>query len=67
VPVLEVSRWLGHASITETTNTYGHLLPETTQRTREALDQAWGHLTRPNRDHEADRRLPDDDAAMPAT
>lgn len=46
VPVLEVSRWLGHASITETTDTYGHLLPEATQRTRAALDQAWAALER---------------------
>jgi integrase len=44
VPVLEVSRWLGHASITETTDTYGHLLPEATRRTREALDQAWSRV-----------------------
>lgn len=56
VPVLEVSRWLGHASITETTDTYGHLLPEATRRTREALDQAWSntiHLGRPQRSEAA--------------
>jgi integrase len=67
VPVLEVSRWLGHASITETTDTYGHLLPEATRRTREALDQAWSHLVRPARDREAghdERELPDDDCTQ---
>ena len=47
VPVLEVSRWLGHASITETTDTYGHLLPEATKRTPEALDQAWSNVSPP--------------------
>jgi integrase len=52
VPVLEVSRWLGHASITETTDTYGHLLPEASQRTRDALDRAWSNtieLAQPRR------------------
>lgn len=41
VPLLEVSRWLGHASITETADTYGHLLPHAIHRTPEALDRAW--------------------------
>jgi site-specific recombinase XerD len=27
VPMLKVSRWLGHASIQTTVDTYGHLLP----------------------------------------
>ena len=49
VPVLEVSRWLGHASITETTDTYGHLLPEANRRTREALDKAWARVVLPRR------------------
>ena len=66
VPVLEVSRWLGHASITETTDTYGHLLPEANRRTREALDQAWSALTRSTRRHadQPQRDDPDDGAAM---
>jgi len=37
VPVLDVSRWLGHASITETADTYGHLMPEAEDRARTAL------------------------------
>lgn len=41
VPLLEVSRWLGHASITETADTYGHLLPHAIHRTPQALDRAW--------------------------
>ena len=67
VPVLEVSRWLGHASITETTDTYGHLLPEATKRTREALDRAWAHLTRPTlrRDDQANRDDPDNGTTAP--
>ena len=28
VPVLKVSRWLGHTSIQITCDTYGHLLPD---------------------------------------
>ena len=62
-----VSRWLGHASITETTDTYGHLLPEATKRTREALDRAWAHLTRPTlrRDDQANRDDPDNGTAAP--
>lgn len=42
VPITEVSRWLGHASITETVDTYGHLLPEADNRMRTALDRAFG-------------------------
>lgn len=41
VPITEVSRWLGHASITETVDTYGHLLPEADDRMRTALDRAF--------------------------
>jgi hypothetical protein len=34
----EVSRWLGHNSITTTVDLYGHLVPEATARARTALD-----------------------------
>jgi integrase len=41
VPVSEVSRWLGHKSITTTVDLYGHLIPEATGRARDALDRAF--------------------------
>ena len=42
VPISEVSRWLGHKSITTTVDLYGHLVPEATGRARDALDKAFG-------------------------
>jgi len=42
VPISEVSRWLGHKSITTTVDLYGHLVPEATGRARDALDGAFG-------------------------
>lgn len=42
VPISEVSRWLGHKSITTTVDLYGHLVPEATGRARDALDTAFG-------------------------
>ena len=36
----EVSRWLGHKSITTTVDLYGHLVPEASGRARDALDRA---------------------------
>jgi integrase len=42
VPISEVSRWLGHKSITTTVDLYGHLVPEATGRARDALDSAFG-------------------------
>jgi integrase len=42
VPISEVSRWLGHKSITTTVNLYGHLVPEASGRARDALDKAFG-------------------------
>jgi integrase len=42
VPISEVSRWLGHKSITTTVDLYGHLVPEATGRARDALDNAFG-------------------------
>ncbi|MFI9554435.1 tyrosine-type recombinase/integrase [Nonomuraea endophytica] len=42
VPISEVSRWLGHESITTTVDLYGHLVPEASSRAREALDKAFG-------------------------
>ena len=42
VPISEVSRWLGHKSITTTVDLYGHLVPEASGRARDALDEAFG-------------------------
>jgi len=36
-----IQRRLGHASITETMDTYGHLFPDAEDRTREAIEAAW--------------------------
>jgi integrase len=44
VPISEVSRWLGHKSITTTVDLYGHLVPEATGRARDALDNAFGRV-----------------------
>jgi integrase len=41
VPISEVSRWLGHKSITTTVDLYGHLVPEASRRARDALDRAF--------------------------
>ena len=41
VPTSEVSRWLGHKSITTTVNLYGHLVPKASGRARDALDRAF--------------------------
>jgi integrase len=41
VPISEVSRWLGHKSITATVDIYGHLVPEAGGRARDALDRAF--------------------------
>ncbi len=41
VPISEVSRWLGHRSITTTVDLYGHLVPEASGRARDALDHAF--------------------------
>ncbi|GGL27168.1 hypothetical protein GCM10014719_30860 [Planomonospora parontospora subsp. antibiotica] len=41
VPISEVSRWLGHESITTTVDLYGHLVPEASERARTALDNAF--------------------------
>jgi integrase len=45
VPISEVSRWLGHRSITTTVDLYGHLVPEATGRARDALDRAFTRVT----------------------
>jgi integrase len=45
VPISEVSRWLGHRSITTTVDLYGHLVPEATGRARDALDRAFKRAT----------------------
>ncbi len=41
VPISEVSRWLGHESITTTVDLYGHLVPEASERARTALGNAF--------------------------
>lgn len=41
VPISEVSRWLGHKSITTTVDLYGHLVPEASARARDAIDDAF--------------------------
>lgn len=40
VPILEVSRWLGHTSIQITADIYGHLTPGATPRLRSVMDAA---------------------------
>ncbi|MGP4112980.1 tyrosine-type recombinase/integrase [Streptomyces sp. 4N509B] len=40
VSLLEVSRWLGHHSIRITADTYGHLVPDSWQRGRKAMQDA---------------------------
>ena len=42
VPISELSRWLGHKSITTTVDLYGHLVPEVSGRARDALDSTFG-------------------------
>ncbi|MFK0297151.1 tyrosine-type recombinase/integrase [Streptomyces sp. NPDC090442] len=42
VPLHEVSRWLGHASIKTTVDIYGHLVPAAWERCRQALEQGLG-------------------------
>jgi integrase len=37
----EVQAWMGHASITETFDTYGHLFPQSADRARTAVDDAF--------------------------
>jgi integrase len=53
VPISEVSRWLGHKSITTTVDLDGHLVPEASGRARDALDKAFGPaLDVPGKCHE---------------
>ncbi|WP_438291772.1 tyrosine-type recombinase/integrase [Streptomyces sp. HUAS TT7] len=40
LPLLDVSRWLGHKSINETADTYGHLTPDSTGRAVKVMDVA---------------------------
>jgi integrase len=47
VPISEVSRWLGHKSITTTVDLYGHLVPEASGRARDALDRAFSSASVP--------------------
>ncbi len=38
IPITEVSRWLGHKSIEDTHQIYGHLVPSSFDRARTAID-----------------------------
>ncbi|MEO6085450.1 MAG: site-specific integrase, partial [Umezawaea sp.] len=40
VPILEVSRWLGHKSIKITADVYGHLTPDASDRFRAVMQEA---------------------------
>lgn len=40
IPILEVSRWLGHKSIKTTADIYGHIVPEAWNRCREIMQRA---------------------------
>ncbi|WP_405998608.1 tyrosine-type recombinase/integrase [Streptomyces sp. NBC_00829] len=40
LPLLDVSRWLGHKNISETADTYGHLTPDSTGRAVRVMDVA---------------------------
>ncbi|MGW0734492.1 tyrosine-type recombinase/integrase [Streptomyces sp. NPDC002851] len=40
IPIHEVSRWLGHKSITTTVDIYGHLVPEAWERCRTIMQDA---------------------------
>lgn len=44
--LLEVQRMLGHASIKETADVYGHLLPDAEELTRQRIEQAFGPALR---------------------
>jgi integrase len=41
IPITEVSRWLGHKSIEVTHQIYGHLVPNSFDRARTTLDNAY--------------------------
>lgn len=41
IPITDVSRWLGHKNIQVTFGIYGHLVPESDDRARFALDDEW--------------------------
>lgn len=40
LPLLDVARWLGHTSIKETADAYGHLTPDPTDRVVKVMDVA---------------------------
>ena len=46
IPITEVSRWLGHKSIEVTYQIYGHLVPSSFDRARDALDAAYQETRR---------------------
>lgn len=53
VPISEVSRWLGHKSITTTVDLYGHLVPDASARARDAIDGAFAAARRKRAAREA--------------
>ncbi|MEU9827220.1 tyrosine-type recombinase/integrase [Micromonospora chersina] len=40
--VITVAERLGHENATLVLSTYGHLMPDSEERTRRAVDEAWG-------------------------
>lgn len=40
--VITVAERLGHETATLVLSTYGHLMPDSRERTRRAFDKAWG-------------------------
>lgn len=40
--VITVAERLGHENPTLVLSTYGHLMPDSEERTRRAVDEAWG-------------------------
>jgi integrase len=44
VPIIDVSRWLGHRSVDMTYRIYSHFVPDAFSRGRDVLDQEFGEL-----------------------
>ena len=46
--MVAVAERLGHENATLVLKTYGHLMPNSEERTRAAVDQAWGAIDVPS-------------------
>jgi integrase len=46
--VVAVAERLGHENATLVLKTYGHLMPDSEDRTRRAVDEAWSAITGPS-------------------